>query len=545
MHSRQPTIPWNGRTALAVVGILALGLGLAEAAQKQEKAKADIKAQSVQVGQPGASAALDARGLGNVIDRAVDAQLKAEKVDVSQRTDDAAFLRRVYLDITGQVPTAEKAVAFLDSQDTAKRAKLIDELLASPEYGKHSANLWQALLLPRNSDNRRLQFQPMHDWLEKSFNENKPWDKMVHELLTASGAQDKNGAVTFFLANNTVDKMTDSVTKVFLGLQLQCAQCHNHPFTKWKQTEYWEMAAFFMKVQANPPRNNQTASPDVTETNNPRRGRNALPESAKRLPPKFLQGEAPKVGTSDPLRPVLADWLTTAKNPYFSKAMVNRTWQQFFGRGLVNPIDDMHEANTPSHPELLKDLAAQFAAGGFDLKQLIRGICNSETYQRSSKPTGNNADAPLTLYGHMPVKVLPPGELYDALGTVLGNAGRAPGARRPQGVRAGSPRDQFIAFFNLDENVDPTEYQAGIPQALRLMNGPQMNNGARAKAITRDAKTPEKAVEALFLTALSRRPSKAELEKMTTFVGKQSSAEQAYADILWVLVNTSEFTLNR
>jgi hypothetical protein len=538
MHSRQPTIPWNRRTALAVAGLFALGLSLAEAAQQEGKADTT-------------PANTDARTLSTLIDRSVDAQLKAEKVDVSPRTDDATFLRRVYLDITGQIPSAEKAVAFLDSQDTDKRAKLIDELLASPAYGKHQADLWQPLLLARNSDNRRLQTQPMHTWLEKNFNENKPWNKMVHELLTASGDQDKNGAVTYYLSLATVDKMTDSVTKVFLGLQLQCAQCHNHPFTGWKQTQYWEMAAFFMKVQANPPRGQQTTTPTVTETNTPRRGRNALPESAKRLPPKFLQGDAPKVGSSDPLRPVLADWLTTAKNPYFSKAMVNRTWHQFFGRGLVNPVDDMHDANTPSHPELLTGLAEQFSSNGFDLKQLIRGICNSQAYQRSSRPTGNNAEATTTLYSHMPVKVLPPGELFDALTTVLGSANRGQAGRRPMGAggrgAGGSPRDQFIAFFNLDENVDPTEYQAGIPQALRLMNGAQNNNGAtaRARSIAREAKTPEKAIETLFLTTLSRRPTKAETEKMTTYIRKQSDAEKAYADILWVLVNTSEFMLNR
>src|SRR5262249_3868262 len=159
-----------------------------------------------------------------------------------------------------------------------------------------------------------------------------PWDKMVREILTASGEQEKNAAVTFYLANATVDKMTDSVTKLFLGVQLQCAQCHNHPFTEWKQSEYWGMAAFFMKTQISPPRPNaQNANPpSVTETPAPRRGRNALPESARILPAKFLAGEEPKVESRAPLRPVLADWVTKADNSYFSKAMVNRVWAQFF-----------------------------------------------------------------------------------------------------------------------------------------------------------------------------------------------------------------------
>src|SRR5258708_24863414 len=163
---------------------------------------------------------------------------------------------------------------------------------------------------------------------------------MVRELLTVIGDQEKNGAVTYFVANGTVDKMTDNVTKVFLGVQLQCAQCHNHPFTEWKQSEYWGMAAFFMKVEATPPQMaaRNGASPEVKETDRPRRGRNALPDSAKTVPPKFLAGPEAKVEKGEPYRPVLADWITTKDNPYFSKAIINRLWAQFMGRGLVNPV---------------------------------------------------------------------------------------------------------------------------------------------------------------------------------------------------------------
>jgi len=491
---------------------------------------------------------MEALALSRLIDERIDQRLKAEKVEASPLADDAEFLRRVYLDITGHIPPADKAAAFLDSKDPEKRRKLIDELLATEDYGKHLADIWQALVLPKNSDNRRLSFQPMGAWFAERFNKNEPWNKIVHELLTSTGAQEKNGAVTFFLANNSVDKMTDEVCKVFLGVQLQCAQCHNHPFTDWKQTEYWSMAAFFMKVQSsnvNAAAKNGT-SPEVSESDKPRRGKNALPESAKLVAPKFLGAEEPKVGNG-PVRPVLADWLTTAKNPYFSKAMVNRMWGQFFGRGIVNPIDDMHEGNFPSHPELLAEMANQFGKNDFDLKYLVRAVCNSKTYQRSSKPTKNNVDVALTLYSRMPVKVMSPEQLYDSLGTVLGRPdNRGPAGRAAAGGRLANvtPRSVFVAFFGVDENADPTEYQAGIPQALNLMNSSRINQSIQGSALVRRGKSAPEAIEQMYLSTLSRRPTAQELEKLSAYLKKAGDTTQGYGDVLWALLNTSEFTLN-
>jgi hypothetical protein len=236
-----------------------------------------------------------------------------------------------------------------------------------------------------------------------------------------------------------------------------------------------------MKVQATPAQMaaNQGVSPEVKETDQPRRGRNALPDSAKKVPAKFLGGPEPKTNNSDPLRPVLADWMTKPENPYFSKSMTNRIWAQLMGRGLVNPVDDMHDGNPASHPELLADLAEQFGAGNnFDVKYLIRAICNSKTYQRSGKPT-----------------------------------------------------------------ADQTEYQAGIPQALRLMNGPQLTNGQAALALLK-GKTPEQAVEHLYLATMSRRPTTKERETIDRLL-KKDEPGKVYSDLLWALLNSSEFTLNK
>ena len=486
-----------------------------------------------------------------LIDEAIDACIRAEKVVPSPCCDDAEFVRRIYIDITGHIPPADKAAAFLDSRDPNKRAELIDELLAGNEYGKHQADIWQSLLLPRNSDNRGVSFDKMTEWLEKRFNDNKSWDQTVRDILTAQGDVEQNGAVTYFLANLTPDKLTDNATRVFLGVQLQCAQCHDHPFTKWKQDEYWGMAAFFTKVRINGnPRQaaQQGGTLAVNEGSNGRPIR--LPISAKRVPPKFLQAERPKLGSSDAYRPVLAKWMTSPQNRYFSRAVVNRLWAQFFGRGLVNPIDDMHDGNQPSHPQLLADLSSQFAANGFDVKRFIRDLCNSNAYQRTSKPIAGNRDAVPELFSRMSVKVLTPEQLFDSLVMVVGAPSQANIRRKPAIAAAArlrniTPRMLFVAFFKGDDNAEPTEYQAGIPQVLRMMNSPQLNNTTMLTPILKSGKTPEQVVEHLYLTALSRRPTAHEVQRTLALVHKHTDEpRQAYGDILWVLLNSSEFTLN-
>lgn len=494
---------------------------------------------------------IDRVALSQLIDREIEQRLVSEKVKPSPVADDAEFLRRAYLDITGVIPSPEKAAEFLDSKDPQKRARLIDELLASPAYGRHMADIWQALLLPRNSDNRRLQSEPMGKWLEEHFNNNTPWDKFVSELISATGPQDKNGAVTFYLANPTPDKVTDTVSKLFLGVQLQCAQCHNHPFTHWKQTEYWGMAAFFMKVRPDNVRGaaKKGNTPGVIESATAPKGKNKLPESAKIVPARFFQGEEPALGKSEPYRPVLAKWLTAPDNPFFARAMVNRMWAHFFGKGIVNPVDDMHEANAPSHPALLNALADQFVASQFDLKELIRAICNSTTYQRTSKPNKSN-EGDTVLFSHMTIKPLAPEQLYDSLVSVVGAGRGTPAGNRKAAQQKtngpNNPRAQFVNFFMVEEGADPTEYQAGIPQALRLMNSPQLaSNPALLGQLERSA-APEKVIERLYLATLSRRPTPAEMERSVRYVREQGSGDvrKAHSDLLWALLNCSEFALN-
>jgi len=364
------TIPGKllrGVLTAALLGAVVVAPFSAQAQKKAGKPEAPPAAKAPAKGALPAGTKLDAQGLARHIDRSVGARLASEKVTASDRCTDEEFLRRAYLDVTGKIPTIAQAKTFLDSKAPDRRARLIDELLASKAFGASQADLYMNLMLPRISDNVRLRqfYGNLGTWLADSFNEGKPWDRTVREILTATGTADKPSPAIYFMANLSVDKITDNVTKVFMGIQLQCAQCHNHPFTDYKQNQYWEMAAFFTKVRVtgNVKQLGKKADPsEVGVIEGPaifKKKKKGLPEGAKILPPRFLGGIAPKTKGNEPYRPILASWLTTAENPFFSKAMVNRTWGHLFGRGIVNPIDDMHDGNAPAHPELLADLAGK------------------------------------------------------------------------------------------------------------------------------------------------------------------------------------------
>jgi len=493
-----------------------------------------------------AAGRLDAPTLTALIDQAIQARLSSEKVTPAPPADDAEFLRRAYLDITGVIPPADKVAAYLDSKQPDKRARLIDELLASPHYGRHMGDIWQELLLvQRDIFSRGLPAEPLADWFAQGFNSNKPWNQQVADLLTSTGTQQQNGATTLFLALRSRDKLTDTVCRAFLGIQLQCAQCHNHPFPTWKRTDYWGMAAFFAKVDDGAPAKLfKGLTPNVVEASTVRTKR--LPDSALKSSPRFLGGQTPTLNSNDPYRPVLAQWLTSEQNPYFAKAMVNRVWAQFFGRGLVNPVDNLRDDNLPSHPELFDALARQFARSSFDVKYLVRAICSTQAYQRSSTATKESAEADVP-YVSMTIKVMTPEQLFDSLATVLGppehpKKGGGKKAKAPSPVsRAG-----FVEFFRPGEGADQGAYPAGIPQVLQLMNSEWTAKiSAFVNRTVRGDRSPARNNEILFLATLSRRPTAAESRRLEEyFQANSSNPTKAYSDIVWALVNSSEFTLN-
>ena len=365
---------------------------------------------------PAAGTTVDAAGLAKIIDEEIALRLRQEKLPASARCDDSEFIRRIYLDLNGVIPSVDQVKAFLANTEPGKREKLIDELLADPRFAKQLAEIWTRQIVSAEIENRLLPTDNLRKWLEDAFNKNKPWSKIAAELVTASGAMDSNAATMFYITNSGPDKVTGQVSRLFLGVQLQCAQCHNHPFTDWKQEQYWGVAAFFMKVKqvGSPKQFAKDGSMISISENAPAPAANVAkalkkkkdgvppPEGIKYVPAKFLTGEQPKMDKNGPARPVLAKWLTSANNPFFARAMVNRMWAQYFGRGIVNPIDDMHDDNPATHPELLMALAEQFKRHDFDIKFLARAMVVSEAYQRSTKPIqGNETDTEMFSRGYV------------------------------------------------------------------------------------------------------------------------------------------------
>ncbi len=517
------------------------------------------------------SSSRDIKKIAERIDQEIAKQLQEYKIPSSPLADDAMVLRRVYLDLTGQIPPYEKAIAFLDSKDPQKRTRLVDELLEGPEYGEHFATIWTNLLLrPETSSRDRVRFQK---WLAKRLNDNDGWDKIAFDLLTAEGDPAKVPAAVFSMAqsdNNRIQPnlLAASTTRYFLGVQLQCAECHDHPFTEWKQTDFWGVAAFYSRVRyLKKSKNTPVSGVHEVLPNSGKKGKKAKDDGAAiRIPntageakgtlvkARFLGGEAPSLQSDEPFRPSLASWVTSKDNKYFARAAVNRLWAQLFGRGLVNPVDDMHADNPSSHPELLELLDEEFRASDFDLKHLLRCITASETYQRSSQPVSGNKDDH-EMFSHMNVKVMPPEVLYEALTRSMGvkdlkitigglpTLGIIGKKKRP----TGSPREQFVKFFNT-RNTDSvaTDFTHGIPQALSLLNDPEFNKpGPTVNQLIKEKLPQEQALEKLFVITLARRPTADETRILTRYLEKQTDPAQAYAGALWILFNTPEFTLIR
>jgi hypothetical protein len=492
----------------------------------------------------------DAADLPGVIDRHVQSRLDAEGLRRVPAADDAEFLRRVTLDLHGVVPTADAAARFLESGDPEKRAGLIDELLADPRFGEHFGDVWRGYLISPLANEQRMQTERFTGWLAGRFNDNDGWDRIAFDLLTATGTMVENPAVTYLIEGRHplgVTDLTDLSSRYFLGVRLNCAQCHDHPFVEWTQADYWGMAAFFTQIQT-PGRPKMVYLAGVRDdpkiTLATLQDADALDGFVAR-PPTFLGGTELPARSGEAHRAALARWMTSPENPYFARAMVNRMWWHFFGRGIVNPVDDMHAGNAPSHPELLDLLSRRFVESGFDLKFLCRAILNSRTYQQTSRPgeqTDAEAEREAELFARMSAKVLTAGQLYDSLVTVLG----PPGKTRGIDTRLGT-RHEFTRYFSGDGDPDPVRYGRGIPHALRLMNSPQFA-GRNLEALVSRLALPERpaddVVDGLFLTILSRRPTPAERQLARDHLRQVGAPPAAHRELAWALLMSSEFSLN-
>ncbi len=526
------------------------------------------------------SAGSPARGdepLPRRIDALVQNGLKAAKISASPRSDDADFLRRVYLDLIGRIPTKAQALTFLDSTDADKRTKLIDELLARPEYGTSLAARWGELIVDRSDDKHNLRafkLPAFETWLAAEFNKGAGWDAIVSAMLTAEGEIKNNPAGVLIMSNRVngfprPEDVASMASRLFMGLPLRCAQCHDHPYVdEWKQKDFWGVAAFFGQVRDHKivlSNGNENLNPSWSELPNPNAvsekayaqrlravgqippapgpkiaiPRGSDPDDVKAvMPAKFFLAEAPTLPETGPYRPTFAAWLTAKDNPYFARAAVNRLWAHFFARGLVNPIDDMGPNNPASHPELLQLLEREFKEANFDFKVLMRSICLSETYQRSSRPTKDNADDQ-EWFSHMPIRTLNPHQLLESYSLALG---------RTVPINFGN-RDIWTAQFMTQDPDEPaTKFSHGIPQFLQMMNGSLGTNFVLPVPVR--GKSKADIVTDLYLCALSRRPRPEELERMLAHIDRRLSAkaavyDRAFLEVYWVLLNSAEFVFNR
>ena len=482
--------------------------------------------------------ASDAKELADQIDRHIQARLDAEGLARAAAADDAEFMRRAFLDLHGVVPSADVAAGFLKSADADKRAQLIEELLDNPRFGQHFGDLWRGRLISPLVNEQRVQTERFTEWLAARFNANDGWDEIVSDLMTATGKMEDNPAVTYLIEGRnplSVTDLTDLSSRYFLGVRLNCAQCHDHPFVEWKQQEYWGMAAFFAQMQT-PGRPKMVYMAGVQD--DPKltlaviRNTDML-EGYRPAEPTFLGGEPLKVEADTPHRVALARWTTSPANPYFARASVNRLWWHFFGRGIVNPVDDMHSGNAPSHPELLELLSQRFAESGFDVKSLCRTIMLTRTYQQTSR-AGEQSAREAELFARTPVKVLSAEQLYDSLVEILGQPAKSPAINTRLGAR-----HEFCQYFAADGEADPTRYERGIPHLLRLMNSPQFA-GRSISALVADAEaadaSADEVVDKLFLAILSRYPTGAER--------KLAREQDDNRELAWALLLSSEFSLN-
>jgi len=499
--------------------------------------------------------------LARAIDRHVDDNLAEKDAVAAPLADDYEFVRRVYLDLAGRIPRVSEVREFAADRRPDKRRLLVRRLLASGHYANHFTNVWRVLLLP-NNNNQQVQAlgQQLEVWVRRHMQANTPYDKMVRELLTTGVAQGGGGgggrlnfdagAAAFFQANEyKAEEVAAATSRIFLGVKIECAQCHDHPFAAWTRQQFWEYAAFFGGMRPG----NRDQGQFGGAVDDPREREITIPSTGKKVRAKFLDGGEPKFGKGAISRVVLAEWLTRRDNPYFAKAMANRSWELLFGIGLTDPVDDAREDNPPSHPGLVDALAKGFADGGFDLKFLLEAIATSKTYQRSAAISHASQDD-LRLFARMPLKGLTPEQIFDSLATATGYRGAATARQFNPFGNNNSRRDQELVARFTNPVDRKTEWQTSILQALALMNGRFIADATsleRSETLAAVVDSPfmntRQKLDTLFLAALGRPMRSSEAHRMVSYVnsgGPSRDRNKAFADVFWVLLNSSEFILN-
>ena len=496
------------------------------------------------------------------IDRLFEEAWQKNGVQPAPVASDEEFVRKLYLDLAGRIPAVSETREFLSSSTSTKRDDLVDQLLDGPAFVRHFTILWRNALIPQAaSDPQARSLVPGFEaWLWKHFSEETPYDRMVHELMTTpiDYGNDPNAVLNsasspsaFFLARQLQpENLATGTSRAFLGVRLDCAQCHDHPFDKWKRNQFWNMAAFysgFQRPDGADPEN--TAMMTMTETKGVRSIK--VPSTGDVVPAMFLTGTEPDWNETSSPREILADWVTAKENPWFARMAVNRLWAQFLGQGIVQPVDDFSENNPPSHPEVLDLLADQFAAHDFDLKFIVRTIAATRVYQTTSRQT-HASQADPTQFARAALRGLTPEQFFDSLAEATGYY-QPYRSDNPFVIDADTPRARFLELFR-DENESPLLRETTILQALAMMNGDFVESATtleKSQTLRAIVDFPlmsdDEKLESLFIAALSRHPTQAEKETFGKYVtdgGTSSSSQDAMADIFWVLLNSSEFLLN-
>ncbi len=476
-------------------------------------------------------------------------QDKWQGVEPAPLADDAEFLRRLFLDLAGRIPRVSEVRTFLEDTSADRRWRAVEQLLESPRYVKHFSATWKNLLLPANV-NEPLQLTDFRTWLEEQVRANTPYDRMVREILTTplpdNGRDLRRGSqalptppAAFFLANERkAENLAASTARIFLGVKLECAQCHDHPQARWTRAQFWELAAFFPPLEE--PGGLRPTARQIR-----------IAGTDKVVSAKLLTGQEPAWSDGEEPRIALARWLTAADNPYFARTAVNRLWAHFFGVGLIDPVDDEPTDDNPvSHPELLAELTGQFVAHDFDIQYLIRTITATKAYQRTSARTHKSQDD-LRVFARMAVRGLTAEQLFDsiALATGFREKTSGPAASFLDLANITSERGNFVNRFASQERV--TEKQVSILQALALMNGKFVADATSldksttlAAVVDTPFMTSKQKIETLYLAALSRQPRADELRRLTVYIESTSEPRKALGDVFWALLNSSEFILN-
>lgn len=488
----------------------------------------------------------------NYIDELVNAKLQKLRIEPSPLCSDEVFVRRVYLDICGVLPTPEEYARFMVSTLPNKREILVDELLERKEFSELWVLKWSELLQIRSSDANNVSKKAMllyYNWLQDKIARNIPTDVWVKELLAANGGTFQNPATNYYQLERDVLKIAENVAQVFMGMRIQCAQCHNHPFDRWTMDDYYGFVSFFTQIGRK-----QGADPRELVIFNTGGGEYNHPVHGRPMKPKFLGGAEPDVAGKD-RRAVLANWLASPENPYFAKNLANIVWAHFLGRGIIDEVDDVRISNPASNQELLDELGKRFTNYRYDFKKLVRDICTSHTYQRSTQPNPSN-EGDTRNFARAMVRRIRAETMLDIISQATATKNKFPGL--PQGARAvqiadGSVTNYFLTTFgrptretvcSCEVRLEPT-----LSQSLHLMNGdtvgPKIVQGGLIQQMLQvEKRPPAYIIEYLYIRALSRPPRPEEMERLLSTIDQAKDKKQVLEDLFWALLNSREFMFN-